>query len=83
MTLHHRCRNRACVKPAHLVELTYDDNVAADATGGASIRLRPRTTGEPRWAVLFREDGKQRSRTFGTREAAETFAATRQRRASV
>lgn len=76
MTLHHVCRVTACVNPAHLVELTQEDNTAADATGGASIRYRPGPAG-PRWAVLFREAGKQRSRTFASREAAEAYASER------
>jgi len=77
MTLHHKCHMPACVNPSHLVELTQADNNAADATGGASIRFRPTSRGVPRWAVLFREGGKQRSRTFGSREDADAFASAR------
>ena len=46
-------------------------------SGGGSIRHRTTKAGAPRWVVLFRADGKQRSRTFSRREAAEAFAAER------
>jgi hypothetical protein len=82
MTLHHLCHNTRCVNPAHLVEMTQGENNAADATGGASIRYRETKAGVPRWSVLFRENGKQRSRVFGTLEAAERYAAQRKQMAT-
>jgi hypothetical protein len=77
MSLRHTCRNAACVNPDHLLEMTQAEINAVGATGGGSIQLRRTKAGVPRWAVLFREGGKQRSRTFGTLEAAQTFAAER------
>lgn len=80
MTLDHRCRNRRCVNPAHLEPVSAADNVRRGAIareGGASIRERVTVKGVSRFAVLFREevDGmvRQRTRTFGNREAAEQF----------
>lgn len=82
MVLHHTCHRgpSGCVNPAHLVEVSQEENCHAShtPTGGASIRSRPLRDGTPRWAVLFREDGKQRSRTFATLSEAEQFAAERQ-----
>lgn len=40
LTIHHRCGDRACVNPGHLVELTQADNVAADVGRGVIDRLR-------------------------------------------
>lgn len=78
MTLHHKCYVTACVNPAHLVEMSQADNNADGATGGASIRYRPTSKGVPRWSVLFRENGRQTSRVFGSLEEAERYAAERQ-----
>lgn len=74
MTLHHTCFRVTCVNPAHLVEMTAAENNAIGANGGASIRCRVTKAGAPRWSVLFRDNGKQRSRTFGTLAEAQSFA---------
>jgi hypothetical protein len=78
MTLDHLCRNPSCVNPQHLEPVTFDENVRRAARareGGASIRERITVDGTTRYVVLFREevDGRvrQRSRTFGSQEAAE------------
>lgn len=75
MTLHHVCENPGCVSPEHLTELPLGENIRATAKpfGGASIRVRHTKAGVPRYAVLFNEDGRQRSKTFSAREAAEEY----------
>jgi integrase len=40
----------------------------------ASVRERRTSTGETRWAVLFRQGSKQTSKTFTTQKAANRFA---------
>lgn len=39
----------------------------------ASVQERRTQAGDKRWAVLYRDDGKQRSRTFPTRKGADHF----------
>lgn len=39
----------------------------------ASVQERPLSDGESTWAVLFRQNKKQRSKTFSSEEAAEDF----------
>lgn len=80
MTLDHRCATRRCVNPKHLEPVSFDENVRRAARareGGASIRERVTSNGVTRYAVMFREevDGRirQRSRTFGSQEAAEQY----------
>lgn len=81
MVLHHTCFNgpSGCVNPHHLVEVTAMENnhESHTPTGGASIRERPMRDGTPRFAVLYREEGKQRSRTFGSLHEAQAYAAHR------
>lgn len=80
MTLDHLCRVRRCVNPEHLEPVTFAENVrraALERDAGANIRERLTVSGKPRYAVGYREivDGKlrQRTKTFGTLEAAEEF----------
>lgn len=78
--LDHLCRNQVCVNPAHLEPVTQSQNQLRIPreklpTRGASIRPRATRDGRITYSVLFRADGKQRSRTFATQAEAETMAA--------
>lgn len=81
LTIDHLCRNRLCVNPEHLELVGIGENTARALphrvlreSRGATVRERvgPRGTS---YAVLFRADGKQRSRTFSRLAEAEAFAA--------
>jgi hypothetical protein len=80
LQIDHLCRVKLCVNPAHLEPVTASVNqlrVPRDplrTSYGGSVRARRTATGV-RYAVLFRMDGKQTSRTFDDAADAEAFLA--------
>lgn len=88
LEIDHKCNVPACCNPDHLQAVPHAENTRLAMVRRAalrppktvipsgSIRVRPAAKGDAKFAVLFRDMGKQRSRTFDTEQDAQEFLAT-------